>query len=145
MRILITDAAGFIGSNLVMTVFGQMPDAVALGIDNMNDYYDVRLKEERRAELEDYAGFEFVRGNIADKALIDRVFASFKPEIVVNLAAPAGGVGVAGADGDWMPGQAGHDGGRRGHSGDECGDGPVAQAGVSGERHRDRGVQGRDV
>mgnify|MGYP002513370709 CR=1 FL=1 len=61
-----------------------------LGIDNMNDYYDVRLKEERLAELEGYAGFEFVRGNIADKALIDRVFAEFKPQIVVNLAAQAG-------------------------------------------------------
>ena len=57
MKILITGAAGFIGSNLVKAVFGQMPEAVVLGIDNMNDYYDVRLKEERLAELEGYAGF----------------------------------------------------------------------------------------
>ena len=90
MRILVTGAAGFIGSNLVKYIFRQMADAEVVGIDNMNDYYDPRLKEERLAELEGFAGFTFVLGSIADRQLIDRLFAEFKPQIVVNLAAQAG-------------------------------------------------------
>ena len=90
MRVLVTGAAGFIGSNLVKAVFRQIPDAQVLGIDNMNDYYDVRLKEERLSDLEQYGGFSFIKGNIADRKLIDEVFAGFRPEIVVNLAAQAG-------------------------------------------------------
>ena len=90
MRVLVTGAAGFIGSNLVKAVFRQIPDAQVLGIDNMNDYYDVRLKEERLSDLEQYGGFTFIKGNIADRKLIDEVFAAFRPEIVVNLAAQAG-------------------------------------------------------
>lgn len=90
MRILVTGAAGFIGSNLVKAIYRQMGDAEVMGIDNMNDYYDPRLKDERLAELEGYAGFSFVKGNIADRKLIDDVFASFHPQIVVNLAAQAG-------------------------------------------------------
>ncbi len=90
MRILITGAAGFIGSNLVKAVFKRYDAPQVLGIDNMNDYYDVRLKEERLVELQKLDGFSFVRGNIADKALIDRLFAEFKPQVVVNLAAQAG-------------------------------------------------------
>lgn len=90
MRILVTGAAGFIGSNLVKTIFARVCDAQVVGIDNMNDYYDPALKEERLSELERYEGFTFVKGNIADRKLIDETFASFKPEIVVNLAAQAG-------------------------------------------------------
>ena len=90
MKILVTGAAGFIGSNLVKAIYRQMGEVEVVGIDNMNDYYDVRLKEERLKELEGYAGFSFVQGNIADKVLIDKVFAEFKPQIVVNLAAQAG-------------------------------------------------------
>ena len=90
MRILVTGAAGFIGSNLVKAIYKQMEDAEVVGIDNMNDYYDPRLKEERLAQLQNYPGFTFVRGSIADKALIDNIFAEHKPQIVVNLAAQAG-------------------------------------------------------
>lgn len=90
MRILVTGAAGFIGSNLVKAIYKKMEDVEVVGIDNMNDYYDPRLKEERLAQLQNYPGFTFVRGSIADKALIDNVFAEHKPQIVVNLAAQAG-------------------------------------------------------
>ena len=71
-------------------VYKRYENPEVLGIDNMNDYYDVRLKEERLKELEGYSGFSFVRGNIADKGLIDKIFAEFMPQIVVNLAAQAG-------------------------------------------------------
>lgn len=90
MRILVTGAAGFIGSNLVKAIYRQLPQAQVVGIDNMNDYYDVSLKEERLAQLQQYDGFKFVKGSIADRKLIDEVFAECKPEIVVNLAAQAG-------------------------------------------------------
>ena len=63
---------------------------MVVGIDNMNDYYDVMLKEERLKELEHYSSFTFVCGSIADKHLIDKLFAEFKPNVVVNLAAQAG-------------------------------------------------------
>ena len=90
MNILVTGAAGFIGSNLVKAIFERYDSPVVVGIDNMNDYYDVRLKEERLNALKQYPDFVFIKGNIADKALIDRAFAEYKPEIVVNLAAQAG-------------------------------------------------------
>ena len=90
MKILVTGAAGFIGSNLVKAIYKRYDNPTVIGIDNMNDYYDVRLKEERLAELSQYPDFTFVKGNIADKALIDSLFAEHKPQIVVNLAAQAG-------------------------------------------------------
>ena len=91
MRIFVTGAAGFIGSNLVKAIFKKYGVGTeVLGIDNVNDYYDVRLKEARLAELSKYNNFTFVKGNIADKGLIERIFADFKPQIVVNLAAQAG-------------------------------------------------------
>lgn len=91
MRIFVTGAAGFIGSNLVKAVFNKYGVGTeVLGIDNINDYYDVRLKEFRLKELSQYTSFTFVKGNIADKKLIEKIFVDFKPQIVVNLAAQAG-------------------------------------------------------
>ena len=88
--ILITGAAGFIGSNLVKKLYKELPEAQVIGIDNMNDYYDVRLKEQRLEELLQYPTFKFVKGNIADKPLINELFDTYQPHIVVNLAAQAG-------------------------------------------------------
>ena len=90
MKILVTGVAGFIGSNLVKAIYKRYDNPSVVGIDNMNDYYDVRLKEERLKELEQYPDFTFIKGNIADKALIDKVFEEYKPQVVVNLAAQAG-------------------------------------------------------
>lgn len=89
MRILVTGAAGFIGSNLVKAIFKWMDDAQVIGIDNLSDYYDLRLKQDRLTELDEFSDFTFIRGSIADKPLVDRVFDEFKPQIVVNLAAQA--------------------------------------------------------
>ena len=93
--VLVTGAAGFIGSNLVKCLLNRKEEIRIVGIDNMNDYYDVSLKEYRLNEIEKLAKelsaeFVFVKGNIADAGLISELFAKYQPEIVVNLAAQAG-------------------------------------------------------
>ncbi|SEK73023.1 Nucleoside-diphosphate-sugar epimerase [Streptococcus equinus] len=88
--ILVTGASGFIGSNLVRKLCTSIENASVIGLDNMNDYYDVRLKEERLSELLHYQNYKFIKGDIADKQLVDDIFEKYKPSIVVNLAAQAG-------------------------------------------------------
>ncbi len=94
--ILVTGSAGFIGSNLVKRLFKDVKGATIVGIDNMNDYYDVSLKEYRLKELEKLNGqfstvnYQFIKGDIADKATIDGIFEQYKHQVVVNLAAQAG-------------------------------------------------------
>lgn len=88
--ILVTGAAGFIGSNLVKELYNRFSDIKVIGFDSVNDYYDVNLKEYRLTELKNFKNFTFIKGNIADKTLIEKVFKEYKPEIVVNLAAQAG-------------------------------------------------------
>ena len=78
--ILVTGAAGFIGSNLVKRLYQDVEDVTVIGIDNMNDYYDVRLKEARLSELSVHPSFIFIKGSIADKKLINKVFDQYKRE-----------------------------------------------------------------
>lgn len=89
-RILVTGAAGFIGSNLVKRLYADVEGITVIGIDNMNDYYDVRLKEERLSELSENPSFVFIKGSIADKTQINEIFETYQPQVVVNLAAQAG-------------------------------------------------------
>ena len=95
-KVLITGAAGFVGSNLVMELLRTVKSVQIVGLDNMNDYYDVSLKEYRLAEIEKLAlshpdcKWEFVRGNLADRALINGLFEKHRFSVVVNLAAQAG-------------------------------------------------------
>jgi hypothetical protein len=95
-KILITGSAGFIGSNLVLELLKTQFQLTIIGIDNMNNYYDVSIKEWRLAEIQKCAEqhldstWKFIKGNIADKELIDSIFKDYKPDIVVNLAAQAG-------------------------------------------------------
>lgn len=87
--VLVTGAAGFIGSNLIEELLKKEGVRV-IGIDNLNDYYDVRLKEERLKQLHKLKGFFFIKGNIADKNLMLSLFKQYHPRVVVNLAAQAG-------------------------------------------------------
>ena len=96
MKILVTGAAGFIGANLVLQLLKREPKVDIIGIDSLNDYYDPSIKDYRLAEIEKEAAahpdstWQFIKGNIADNELIGQLFAGFKPDIVVNLAAQAG-------------------------------------------------------
>jgi len=95
MNILVTGAAGFIGAGLVMKLLCGAPARI-IGFDSVNDYYDVSLKEYRLAQIEAIAKqhsgseWEFIKGNLADKALVLRIFENYRPDVVVNLAAQAG-------------------------------------------------------
>ena len=88
--VFITGASGFIGSNLAKRILTTEPDTKVVGLDNMNDYYDVRIKEARLAELQMFENYTFIKGNLADKALIDSIFNQYHPDVVVNLGAQAG-------------------------------------------------------
>ncbi|MBP5617098.1 MAG: GDP-mannose 4,6-dehydratase [Elusimicrobiaceae bacterium] len=88
--ILITGAAGFIGAALVERVCREYPTARVIGVDSVNDYYDVSLKEYRLSQLKNLSNFTFLKGNLADKVLITELFAKYQPQVVVNLAAQAG-------------------------------------------------------
>ena len=92
-KILVTGSAGFIGSNLVKRLLEQYNDSLIVGFDNCNDYYDVSLKEYRLKELESIKSnndYIFIKGDLADKSLLESLFAKYKFDIVVNLAAQAG-------------------------------------------------------
>lgn len=86
----ITGAAGFIGANLAKRVLNDEKDARVICLDNMNDYYDVRIKEYRLEELKKFDNFIFIKGNLADRETVENIFKKYKPEIVANLAAQAG-------------------------------------------------------
>ena len=93
--ILVTGSPGFIGANLVLRLLKEMTGGTVISLDNMNDYYDPALKEYRLGLIEEAAKTSpvkhiFIKGSIADKGLIDQVFAEYKPAVVVNLAAQAG-------------------------------------------------------
>lgn len=93
--ILVTGSPGFIGANLVLCLLKEMSSGTVISLDNMNDYYDPALKEYRLGLIEEAAKVSpvkhiFIKGSIADKALVDQIFTDYKPSIVVNLAAQAG-------------------------------------------------------
>ena len=88
--IFVTGVAGFIGSFLAKRLLTSVENVKVVGLDNVNDYYDVSLKEARLEELMKYDNFSFIKGNLADKETINSIFDEYRPEIVVNLGAQAG-------------------------------------------------------
>ena len=88
--VFITGIAGFIGSNLAKRLLQENEDIYIIGLDNMNEYYDIRIKESRLQELKKFNNFKFIKGNLANKDLIMKIFKEYSPNIVVNLAAQAG-------------------------------------------------------
>lgn len=88
--VFITGASGFIGSNLARRILTTEPDTRVVGLDNMNNYYNVRIKEARLTDLQKFENYTFIKGNLADKSLINGIFEQYKPDIVVNLGAQAG-------------------------------------------------------
>lgn len=88
--ILITGVAGFIGSNLAKNLYKIVKNITIVGIDNLNDYYDVNLKQERLEDLSKYKTFKFIKANLQDKNVILNIFKEYQPKIVINLAAQAG-------------------------------------------------------
>ena len=94
--VFITGVAGFIGSNLALELLKTVPKITVVGLDNMNDYYDVNIKEWRLKEIEKLASeksqcsYFCINGDLADKETVDKIFAEYEPDIVVNLAAQAG-------------------------------------------------------
>ena len=88
--ILVTGAAGFIGAALCEKLCQEYPESTVVGFDSVNDYYDTRLKNARLTRLHRFTNFRFIKGDLVDKGLVDRVMAEVRPHIVVNLAAQAG-------------------------------------------------------
>ena len=94
--VFLTGAAGFIGANLALRLLRDRADITLIGLDNMNDYYDVSLKEYRLRQIETTAAqrpsatWHFIRGDLADKSLIENIFQTYHPDVVINLAAQAG-------------------------------------------------------
>lgn len=89
-NIFITGTSGFIGYYLAKRVLTEFSNAKVIGLDNMNDYYDVRIKESRLKDLKQYSNYTFIKGDLADRELINKIFEEYKPSVVVNLAAQAG-------------------------------------------------------
>ena len=89
-KILITGAAGFIGFHLAHRILKETKNTIIIGIDNLNDYYDTNLKDERLNILRQFKNFMFIKGDIADKDFVNSIFEKNEISIVVNLAAQAG-------------------------------------------------------
>lgn len=90
MIYFITGSSGFIGSNLAKRILNEEDNVLVIGLDNMNNYYDVKIKEWRLAQLNKFDNFKFIKGDLADKETVENIFKEYHPNIVVNLAAQAG-------------------------------------------------------